>query len=121
MIRSATQVAGSPDIFRFVLSGKVYAPDAPAVEAELKKAVDKGARHILLACFSLEQVDSAVLSALIAGLEEVKKRRSGRIVFMGINDTVKRILAITRMDKFFEIVADESAAMTLLTAGGAAS
>jgi anti-anti-sigma factor len=114
MIKNAVAVAGTADVYRLVLSGKVYAPDAPAVEAELKKAVDKGAKHIVLACFSLEQVDSAVLSAIIAGLEDVKKRRSGRVVFMGLNETVKRILTITKMDRFFGLAADETEALAML-------
>lgn len=114
MIRSAAAVPESPEIFRLALCGKVYAPEAPAVEAEIDKALAKGARHFVLACSALEQVDSAVLSALIAALEKVKSRKNGKIVFVGVNATVRRILSLTKMDKFFPIAADEAEALSLI-------
>jgi anti-anti-sigma factor len=116
MIRPAGPVPGDPEIFRLVLTGKVYAPDAQAVESEIRKAVEKGAKNLLLACFSLEAVDSAVLSAIIAGLENLKSRKGGTIVFMGANETISRILQITKMDRFCPLVADETAALALLAA-----
>jgi anti-anti-sigma factor len=114
MIKNATPVDGVPGVFRMVLTGKVYAPDAQAVEAELNRIIEKGAKNILLACFSLEAVDSAVLSAFIAGLENLKSRKGGTIIFMGANETISRILQITKMDRFCPLVVDESAALALL-------
>lgn len=114
MIKNATPIDGVPGVFRLVLTGKVYAPEAQAVETELTRIIDKGAKNILLACFSLEAVDSAVLSAFIAGLENLKSRGGGTIIFMGANETISRILKITKMDRFCPLVADEAAALALL-------
>jgi anti-anti-sigma factor len=118
MIRNATDVEGAPGVCRLVLTGKVYAPDAPAVEAEIKKAVARGAKSVVLACYSLEQIDSAVLSAIIAGLECVKSAGNGQVVFIGVNPTVRRILELTKMNKFFPMVENEPAALALIGGAG---
>lgn len=106
-------VAVRADVFRIPLAGKIYAASAAAVQADLKQALDAGAKHILLDCSMLEQVDSTILSTFIVGLKMVKAKGGGKIVFVKVGDHIKRILTLTKMDQYFPIAADEQAALAL--------
>lgn len=107
-------VAGRTDVYAIPLVGKIYAASASSVQDQFKKALTAGAKHILLDCSRLEQVDSTILSTFIAGLKLVKSQRGGKIVFCAVGEHIKRILSLTKMDQYFPIAADEKAAIALL-------
>jgi anti-sigma B factor antagonist len=104
------------DAWSIDLVGKLYAGDAAAIRELFKKAMDGGAKHILLDCARLDQVDSTVLSTLIAGLKLIKAGPGGKIVFVGASEHVVRLLTLTKMNQFFPIAKDRAAALALLDA-----
>lgn len=111
-------VPGVAGVYRLPLSGKIYAGNVGELEAEFKDAMGKGAKHILLECSGLLQVDSTALSAIIAGLKTLRTGGGGQIIFIGLNDHIRRILSLIKLDKFCPVVDDEAAALAVVQAAG---
>lgn len=113
MTIEAKPVEGKPLIHKITLTGKIYAASSSQIQDQFKKALDAGAKHIVLDCSMLEQVDSTILSTVIVGLKMAKAKGGGKVIFFKVGDHIKRILTLTKMDQFFPIAADEASALAL--------
>ncbi|HNW94528.1 MAG TPA: STAS domain-containing protein [bacterium] len=101
-----------------VLNGKLYGQESQNLEVHLRKAIDGGARNILLDCTALEQIDSASLTALVSGLKYLRAKRGNKLLCFAVNPVVARVLTLTKIDKYIPIVADRAAALKALCAAG---
>ena len=71
---------------------------------------DSGHGKILLNFGNVEYLSSAALGKLIA-LNKKIKGIGGKLVLCNINDGIREVFEITRLDKFIPIQADEQAAL----------
>lgn len=114
MIETATAMEARPDVFRLPLVGKLYANESKELEQKICEAVDAGARHLLLDCSQLQQMDSTIMRVLISGIRILRETSGGRVAFSSVNDYVSRLLVLTQIDKFTIIAPTEADALAKL-------
>lgn len=113
-VKPAVPVDGMPDTCCIELSSRLCGPESATLESQIKKAVDSGMKNILLDCVALDLIDSASLTALVAGLKYLKAKQGNKLVCVGANTTVTRVLTLTKIDKFIPLVAARADALALL-------
>jgi anti-sigma B factor antagonist len=85
-----------------------------------KERMDRGVRSFVVDLTAVSVMDSCGLSVLI-GLRKLVDERKGRLVLFGVSPIIQRLLSITRLDKVFEVCANEAEATAALARPAAAS
>ena len=92
------------------IAGDVTSASEPELTAGYTRAIDDGARAIILDFSGLEYMNSGGIGLLVTLL--VRAQRGGvRLLASGLSDHYREILALTRLDEAIEIHADEGAAV----------
>lgn len=85
---------------------------------QLKKAftalLDEGNKNIILDLSNTTYISSVILASFVFMLKRAKEA-GGNLILCGINDKVKEVLAMTNLDKVFDITADRQEAISQLT------
>jgi anti-anti-sigma factor len=115
MIDKPEAIAGHEGIYRLSLTGKLYAQEAGDLERRIRQAVELGARHMVLECSKLQQMDSTIMRAVITGIKLLHEKSNGRVVIVGATDYVSRILALTGLDQFSLRASTEAEALAALS------
>ena len=84
------------------LKGRVYADVSPQLRDELSRAVEGGARELLVDCTHLEQIDSAGLNEFVQLLKRVRPL-GGKIVFFGLSASIQRVFDITKLNRVMTV------------------
>lgn len=95
-------------------SGALSAPDADKIEKSLGELPFGEDARLAIDLTALRTIDSSGLAALIAIVTRSRLTR-GRVVFVAPSPFVAGVLAVTRLDSWFEIAPDLEAAKVLLT------
>jgi anti-sigma B factor antagonist len=109
---TATSVAldGSGAVETFRIAGDVSSASEPELMAGYYRAIDDGARAIILDFSGLEYMNSGGIGLLVTLL--VRAQRGGvRLLASGLSDHYREILSLTRLDEAIEIHEDEGAAV----------
>jgi len=69
---------------------------------EINNIVENGAKAVLIDLSDITFMDSSGLSALVSSLKTVRTA-GGKLSLCGINDQVRMVFELTRMDRVFEI------------------
>lgn len=69
---------------------------------EINDVVENGAQAVLIDLSDITFMDSSGLSALVSALKTVRTA-GGKLSLCGINDQVRMVFELTRMDRVFEI------------------
>ena len=77
-----------------------------------------GLRKVLADCRELPYIDSTGLAFMVDLYTELRDS-GGRFVLAGANPRVRQVLQLTRLDRFIPILADEQAALEMLTSRAA--
>lgn len=109
---SATTVGldriGSAAVLR--IGGDVTSASEADVMAGFTRAIDDGARVMVLEFSRMEYMNSGGIGLLVTLL--VRAQRAGaRLLATGLSDHYREILSLTRLDEAIEIHADEAAAL----------
>ena len=92
------------------IAGDVTSASEPDLMAGYGRAIDDGARAIVLDFSGLEYMNSGGIGLLVTML--VRAQRGGvRLLASGLSDHYREILALTRLDEAIEIHVDEGAAV----------
>lgn len=92
------------------LRGRLDTNNSPKVREALDKAVDDGARKLLLDFNAVDFVSSAGLRVLLAMAKRLKGDGGGLRV-CGLNDTVQEVFEISGFDAILEVFGDRDAAL----------
>lgn len=84
------------------LKGRVYADVSPQLRDELTRAVEGGARELVIDCTHLEQIDSAGLNEFVQLLKRLRPL-GGRIVFFGLSANIQRVFDITKLNRVMAV------------------
>ena len=76
--------------------------------------LNEGYKDIILDLSKTEYISSLVLASFVFMLKKIKEA-GGNLVFCCINNKIKEILAITNLDKVFDIAADRQEAINRLS------
>jgi anti-sigma B factor antagonist len=92
------------------IAGDVTSASEPELMAGYTRAIDDGARAIILDFSGLEYMNSGGIGLLVTLL--VRAQRGGvRLLASGLSEHYREILALTRLDEAIEIHTDEGAAV----------
>jgi anti-sigma B factor antagonist len=92
------------------IAGDVTSASEAELMAGYTRAIDDGARAIILDFSGLEYMNSGGIGLLVTLL--VRAQRGGvRLLASGLSDHYREILALTRLDEAIEIHEDEGAAV----------
>lgn len=84
------------------LKGRVYADVATQLRDELARALEGGARELIVDATHLEQIDSAGLNEFVQTLKRLRPL-GGRIVFFGLSSSIQRVFDITKLNKVMSV------------------
>jgi len=78
------------------------------IRREVSDLLEAGIEMILLDLTNITFMDSSGLGALVAILQQVRKKEA-HLYLCSINDQVQIILELTKMDKIFDVLTDRAA------------
>lgn len=97
-------------IHELVLSGRVYADQAPQLRATLE---EQQVKKLLVEAGGLEQIDSSGLGAFVDLLKRIRPA-GGRIAFAGLSPDIRRVFEITKLRTVMEVHPDRQTALESL-------
>ena len=100
----------SGKVLIFDIRGDLDAKSATVLKDKISEKITDGKAMILINLTDVPYMDSAGLGVLVSGLKNAN-RLSGDLRIWGLQDEVKSIFELTRLNKVFQIFEDESAAM----------
>lgn len=92
------------------LDGEIDLHVSPEVAESLRSMIAEKPRQIVIDLTKVTYLDSSGLAVLIEGMQNVQKY-GGRFGLAGVQDDVKHIFDIARLDQVFEIYPDVDAAL----------
>jgi anti-sigma B factor antagonist len=90
--------------------------DADLFTGEIDRLLAEGRRNVLLDMKSLTWINSTGLGILLAGHAAVR-RAGGEMKIVHLGDTVENLLAVTKLNRIFEVYADEVEALRSFSPG----
>jgi anti-sigma B factor antagonist len=108
-----------PDLTMVELTGHLnLGNELMSLEAAVKRAIQEGARKLVIDVTKLEYIDSAGIGMLV-GCNGQMDRAGGKMRVAGAHSAVAKAFEVVHMDRIMSLDADIDTAVTNLTAGGA--
>ena len=92
------------------LKGEIDLHVSPSVTASLNAMIAKKPRRLVIDLSGVNYIDSAGLAALIQAMQKVEGY-GGKFLLSGLQETVRSIFEISRLDQVFQIFPDVDAAL----------
>ena len=92
------------------LKGEVDLHVSPSVTAALDEMIDTKPERLVVDLSAVTYIDSAGLAALIQAMQKVEGY-GGKFRLAGLQETVRSIFEISRLDQVFQIFTDVDAAL----------
>jgi anti-sigma B factor antagonist len=92
------------------LKGEIDLHVSPSVTASLDGIIDKKPERLVVDLSDVTYIDSAGLAALIQAMQKVEGY-GGKFRLAGLQETVRSIFEISRLDQVFQIFPDANAAL----------
>ncbi len=91
------------DMKVFYLAGEIDLYTSPAMREELNKAIDRKIKKILISFKDVSYIDSSGLATLVELYQRAKKW-GGNIILVDMEESVKGVFELSRLDKIFTIL-----------------
>ena len=92
------------------LKGEIDLHVSPTVTAALTEVIDQKPERLVVDLSEVTYIDSAGLAALIQAMQKVEGY-GGKFMLSGLQETVRSIFEISRLDQVFQIFPDANAAL----------
>ena len=92
------------------LKGEIDLHVSPSVTASLNAMIEKKPRRLVVDLSEVTYIDSAGLAGLIEAMQKVEGY-GGRFLLAGLQETVRSIFEISRLDQVFQIFPGVDAAL----------
>ena len=92
------------------LKGEIDLHVSPSVTASLNSMIEKKPQRLVVDLSDVTYIDSAGLAALIGAMQKVEGY-GGKFLLAGLQETVRSIFEISRLDQVFQIIPDADAAL----------
>jgi len=92
------------------LEGEIDLHVSPNLTAALNRMIDKKPKQLVVDLSRVTYIDSAGLAALIEGMQKIEAY-GGKFALAGLQETVRSIFEIARLDQIFRISPDADAAL----------
>ena len=90
---------GAYDIVAY--TGEIDFHHSATVCKDIIDSLDKG-QHVLVDLFGVSYIDSSGIASLVQGLQHAKKSEL-KVDLVGVRDSVRKVLELTRMDEVFTL------------------
>lgn len=113
MKKNASPPAPKPDRERpnvLPLKGEIDLHVSPVVTASLAAMIEKQPERMVVDLSKVTYIDSAGLAALIQAMQKVEGY-GGKFCLAGLQETVRSIFEISRLDQVFQIFPDTDTAL----------
>jgi anti-sigma B factor antagonist len=94
------------------LEGEIDLHVSPNLTAALNRMIDKKPKQLVVDLSRVTYIDSAGLAALIEGMQKIEAY-GGKLALAGLQETVRSIFEIARLDQVFRIFTDVNAALAV--------
>lgn len=95
------------------LAGRLVMADVPQVRQRLLAIVEQGSGKLILDLAEVGFMDSSGLSVLVS-VFKAARAKSGEVVLLHLNPTVRSLIELTRLQQVFSIFDDEATALARL-------
>src|SRR5215475_10140256 len=92
------------------LKGEIDLHVSPTVTASLNAMIERKPERMVIDLSDVSYIDSAGLAALIQAMQKVEAY-GGKFLLAGLQETVRSIFEISRLDQVFQIFPDTDAAL----------
>ena len=92
------------------LKGEIDLHVSPTVTATINEVIDKKPDRLVVDLSDVSFIDSAGLAALIQAMQKMEGY-GGKFMLAGLQETVRSIFEISRLDQVFQIFPDADAAL----------
>lgn len=92
------------------VAGQLVVSNRQALRDAVTRAVEAGARRLVIDFSKAEYIDLSGLSLLVS-LARTLEPKNGEIRIAGLNDDLRGLFELTRLDTVFKIVDDREAAL----------
>ena len=92
------------------LEGEIDLHVSPNVTASLRMMIEKKPKQLIVDLSRVTYIDSSGLAALIEGMQNVEQY-GGKFMLAGLQETIRTIFEIARLDQVFQIFPDVAAAL----------
>src|SRR5438046_10471168 len=92
------------------LEGEIDLHVSPNVSASINMMIEKKPKQLVVDLSSVTYIDSAGLAAFIQAMQKVEAY-GGKFALAGLQETVRSIFEISRLDQVFQIFPDVDAAL----------
>jgi anti-anti-sigma factor len=92
------------------LKGEIDLHVSPVVTASLTAMIEKKPERMVIDLSEVTYIDSAGLAALIQAMQKVEAY-GGKFLLAGLQETVRSIFEISRLDQVFQIFPDTDTAL----------
>ena len=113
MNKNASAAGATPERDRsnvLPLKGEIDLHVSPSVTASLNSMIEKKPQRLVVDLSDVTYIDSAGLAALIGAMQKVEGY-GGKFLLAGLQETVRSIFEISRLDQVFQIFPDADAAL----------
>ena len=100
-------------VFVLALSGRLEAAVAPQLGKWFEKNLPATEARVVVGMEAVSFIDSSGLSMLVQGLKRCRERQ-GNLVIYGVQQPVRIIFELTRLNKAFDIFVNEAEALQAL-------
>jgi anti-sigma B factor antagonist len=94
------------------LKGEIDLHVSPIVTASLTAMIEKNPERLVIDLSDVTYIDSAGLAALIQAMQKVEDY-GGKFLLAGLQETVRSIFEISRLDQVFRIFPDTDTALAV--------
>lgn len=94
----------------FDIKGELDAKAAPEFKERIMEKINQGFHRVLVNLSDITYLDSAGLGVLVSGLK-IATRQNGDLRMWGLQEEVRNIFQLTRLNKVFQIYDTEDQAM----------
>ena len=102
------------------VGGEVDLHTAPALKTALAEAIDRGSRNVLVDLSRATFIDSTTLGVLMGAVKRLRPA-GGELAIACSDPNVRKVFAITLLDRIFEIFASPEEAIGHLRSRAAAA
>ena len=92
------------------LEGEIDLHVSPNVTASLRMMIEKKPKQLIVDLSRVTYIDSSGLAALIEGMQNAEEY-GGKFALAGLQETIRTIFEIARLDQVFRIFPDVDAAL----------
>jgi anti-sigma B factor antagonist len=93
------------------LKGEIDLHVSPTITTSLNQMIEKKPERLVVDLSDVSYIDSAGLAALIEAMQKVEGY-GGKFMLAGLQETVRSIFEISRLDQVFQIFPDANAALS---------